>query len=70
MNAKTRIATLVIVFSFTIKLSAEITFKCDAGPGYECAFSVVDARNGGTTNFVLQPGQTHGLNDNFAGGCY
>src|SRR5438105_15781292 len=50
--------------------SAEIKFVCHAGPGYECAFSVIDARNGGTTNFVLGPQQTYGLNDNFAGGSY
>jgi hypothetical protein len=50
--------------------AAEISFICDAAPGNECAFSVVDARGGGTTNFVLGPKEKHGLNDNFAGGKY
>jgi hypothetical protein len=49
---------------------AEITFRCDAGAGTECAFSAVHADGQGMTNFVLGPKQTHGLNDNFAGGHY
>lgn len=61
---------VVMLFGFALNLSAEITFRCDAGQGYECAFSVVDASNGGITNFVLGPGQNHGLNDNFRGGSY
>lgn len=58
------------LIAFTATASAEIKFVCHAGAPDECAFSVVDARNGGTTNFVLGPGQTHGLNDSFAGGSY
>ena len=36
----------------------------------ECAFSVLHADGSGATNFVLDPGKTHGLNDAFAGGSY
>src|SRR5665213_2127969 len=55
---------------FAASASAEITFRCDARAPDECAFSIVDVRGGGITNFVLAPGQTHGLNDSFAGGRY
>lgn len=55
---------------FPRSAKAEITFRCDAAPGMECAFSVLHADGSGTTNFVLNSGETHGLNDNFAGGSY
>jgi hypothetical protein len=50
--------------------SGEIAFRCDAVAPDECAFSVIDAKDGGTANFVLASGQTHNLSSNFSGGRY
>ena len=66
---------MLFVFGLFVTLlpksaKAEITFRCDAAPGMECAFSVLHADGAGITNFVLESGKTHGLNDNFAGGSY
>src|SRR5262249_33105778 len=60
----------VVPLIFSAPAIAEITFRCDAGAGTECAFSVIHPDGKGTTNFVLGPGKTNGLNDQFAGGKY
>jgi hypothetical protein len=60
----------IVIFAIGQIAQAEITFHCAAGSGTECAFSVIDGAGQGITNFVLGPGQNHGLNDNFAGGHY
>ena len=51
---------------FWVVASAETTFRCDASnENNECAFTVFN--DSGATNFVLQPGQKRGLNDNTIG---
>src|ERR1700680_1564313 len=62
-------ACALLCHTFSAVASAEAKFKCSAtNPELECAFTVFDEK--GATNFVLQPGQTHGLNDNTIGMKY
>jgi hypothetical protein len=68
-NTKTTLITLMMLL-VSARAFAEIKFFCGATAPDECAFSVVDAKNGGTTNFFLESHKTHGLNDNFRGGSY
>jgi hypothetical protein len=68
------IATLWLVclvgFSQTAK-SQSPTFRCDSGdPKTECPFSVEHPDGSGATNFVLDPGSTHGLNKSVIGARY
>jgi hypothetical protein len=65
------IIAFVLVGSFFVApapASAGITFVCHALAPDQCAFSVSQGR--GITNFVLNPNQTHILNDSFAGSSY
>jgi hypothetical protein len=64
------LSCLIVMATWAQPAKAEIIFRCDAGSGTECAFSVLHADGMGATNFVLGPGQTNGLNDAFAGGRY
>jgi hypothetical protein len=60
----------MLLAAFSPMASAEIRFVCHTMAPLECAFSVIDKDGNGTTNFVLAPNQTHGLNDTFASGSY
>ena len=62
--------TAVLLIGFAETATAEITFRCDAAAGDECAFSVIHPDGKGMTNFVLGSKQVHSVNDQFAGGRY
>ena len=59
---------LAFLFAHSKPASAQITFLCQAGAGTECAFSVI--KDTLITNFVLGPGKTFSVGDNYAGGRY
>jgi hypothetical protein len=62
-------AAVILTAAFSVPALAEAKFSCAATkPDAECAFTVFDDK--GATNFVLQSGQTHGLNDNTIGMKY
>jgi hypothetical protein len=61
VRTTSQIATTICLVTYFALAKAEVSFRCIANTGQECAFTVFDDK--GATNFVLAPNATHGLND-------
>jgi hypothetical protein len=64
------LTTIAAFIGLEPRATAEIKFVCHAGDSEECAFSVMPADGSMIKNFVVGANQTHGINDDFAGGKY